>query len=125
MSMELLDNIRAVNTGHRKHISSQLFSISMIADSEPTFNAGNYSRQYSITVTLGANQWIAEEVIQRSGGVVVDQAVEHMKRGVADLIYGELRRDLIALSRTLRNEVAYRDSESLTELNAIIEKVSL
>jgi hypothetical protein len=97
----------------------------MIADSESTFNAGNYSRQYSITVTLGANQWIAEEVIQRSGGVVVTQAVEHMKRAVADLIYGELRADLISLSRTLRNEVAYRDSESLTELNAIIEKVSL
>lgn len=125
MSMELLDNIRAVNTGHRKHISSPLFSISMIADSEPTFYVGNYSRQYAITVTLGANQWIAEEVIQRSSGAVVTQAVECMKRAVADLIYGELRADLHRLAHTLRNEVAYRDSESLTELNAIIEKVSL
>ena len=125
MSMELLDNIRAVNTGHRKHISSPLFSISMISDSEPTFNAGNYSRQYNISVTLGANQWIAEEAIQRSSGVVVTQAVEHMKAAVADLIYGELRADLHRLAHTLRNEVAYRDSESLTELNAIIEKVSL
>jgi hypothetical protein len=29
------------------------------------------------------------------------------------------------LAHTLRNEVAYRDSESLTELNAIIEKIKL
>ncbi len=123
--MQLLDNIRAVNTGQRKAISSPLFSISMIADSEPTAYAGDYARQYNISVTLGANQWIAEEAIQRSGGAVVIEAVEHMKAAVANLVYGEIRADLICLSRTLRNEVAYRDSESLTELNAIIEKVSI
>jgi len=125
MSMELLDNIRAVNTGQRKHISSPLFSVSMIADSEPTLYAGDYARQYNISVTLGANQWIAEEAIQASGGAVVTQAVEHMKAAVANLVYGEIRADLHRLAHTLRNEVAYRDSESLTALNAIIEKISL
>ena len=125
MSMELIQNIRAVNTGQRKAISSPLFSVSMIADAEPTAYAGDYARQYAITVTLGANQWISEEAIQRSGGAVVIEAVEHMKAAVANLVYGEIRADLISLSRTLRNEVAYRDSESLTSLNAIIEKISL
>jgi hypothetical protein len=79
--MELLDNLRAVNTGQRKHISATLYSIT-VSDPVPSYTV-RYATQYNISVTLGANQWIDQDVIQRSGGAVITQAVSALQE-IAD-----------------------------------------
>lgn len=123
--MRVLDSIKAVDTGQRRAIIQPLHSISLSTDSAPHRYQATFAREYSITVVLGANQWIAEELIQASGGEVVTQAITRIKRAIADELYGELRRDLLDLSRLMYNELNCYDSESTAKLVKIMEKISL
>ena len=121
--MKVIDNIKAVSTGNRRYIDQPLYSIKYCIDSAHYHTA--FAKEYSITVTLGASQWIAEDVIVSSKGEVVNKAINNMKRAVVEELYGELRRDLINLHIQLRNELNYYSSDSLKTLESIIESVSL
>ena len=122
--MKLVEHIKAVETGNRRPIEEPLYKIVLTVDSPPTYEF-NYAREYAITVTLGANQWIAEDLIQQSSVQVIEQAVREMKRAIVEVVYGELRRDLMDLHREMRNEVNYYDSKSIKKLVKIVEKISI
>jgi len=122
--MKLVEHIRAVETGNRRPIEEPLYKITFSADS-PSSLKFNYAREYAITVTLGANQWIAEEIIQQSGVQVIEHAVDEMKHAIVEVVYGELRRDLLDLRMELRRELNHYDSPSLKKLVKIVEKISL
>jgi hypothetical protein len=121
--MKLIDGIKAIATGQVRHIDEPLYKINLTVDE--SYSKINFAREYAITVKLGANQFIAEDLIAQSGGEVITHAVNHMKRAVAELVYGELRRDLFDLQMEMRNELNYYDSNSLKKLVKIMEKISL
>jgi hypothetical protein len=121
--MKVLDNVKAVATGNRRYIDQPLHSISYCIDSAQYHTA--FAKEYSITITLGASQWIAEDIIVASKGAVVNEAISAIKRAIVEELYGELRRDLLNLHMQLRNELNYYDSDSLKTLVSIIESVSL
>lgn len=122
--MKLIDNIKAVDTGNRRHIVEPLHTIA--CSSVPSFEAKNaFAKEYAIMVKLGANQWIAEDLIKDSRGEVITEAINHMKYAIVEEVYGELRRDLMDLQMEMRNELNYYDSPSLKKLVKIVEKISL
>ena len=122
--MKLIENIKAVDTGHRRHIEEPLQMIRLRPD-EPTAYSPPFARGYSIDVRLGATQWISEDIIKDSGGKVVEHALNEMKHAIIEEVYGELRRDLMDLHREMRNELNYYDSKSIKKLVKIVEKISL
>ena len=122
--MKLVEHIKAVETGNRRPIEEPLYKIVLKVDSPPTYKF-NYAREYAITVTLGANQWIAEDLIKQAGVRVIEQAVDEMKHAIVEAVYGELRRDLMDLHREMRNELNYYDSKSIKKLVKIVEKITL
>ena len=122
--MKLVEHIKAVETGNRRPIEEPLYKIALTVDSASPLQF-NYAKEYRITVTLGANQFIAEDLIQQSGVQVIEQAVREMKHAIVEVVYGELRRDLMDLHRELRNELNYYDSPSIKKLVKIVEKISL
>jgi hypothetical protein len=122
--MKLVEHIKAVETGNRRPIEEPLYKIVLTVDSPPTYKF-NYAREYAITVTLGANQWIAEDLIKQAGVRVIEQAVDEMKHAIVEAVYGELRRDLMDLHREMRNELNYYDSKSIKKLVKIVEKITL
>jgi len=122
--MKLVEHIKAVETGNKRPIEEPLYKIVLTADSPPTYEF-NYAREYAITVTLGANQWIAEDIIKQSGIQVIEHAVDEMKHAIVEAVYGELRRDLMDLQMSLRNEVNHYDSPSIKKLAKIVEKISI
>ena len=123
--MKLIDNLKAVETYNRRHIAEPLHKISLTLEREPVSSPIKFAKEYAITVTLGANQWIAEDLVRSSEGQVVVNAVEHMKYAIVEHVYGELRRDLFDLQMEMRNEMNYYDSHSLQKLVKIIEKITL
>ena len=122
--MKLVEHIKAVETGNRRPIEEPLYKIALSVDSASPLQF-NYAKEYRITVTLGANQFIAEDLIQQSGVQVIEQAVREMKHAIVEVVYGELRRDLMDLHRELRNELNYYDSPSIKKLVKIVEKISI
>ena len=123
--MRLIDNIKAVETHNRRYIEEPLHKIKLTLDREPVSNPIKFAKEYAITVTIGANQWIAEDLVRASEGQVVVNAVQHMKHAIVEHVYGELRRDLFDLQMEMRNEMNYYDSPSLQKLVKIIEKISI
>jgi hypothetical protein len=123
--MKLVDSIKAVETGNRQLITEPLYSIKLETDKLPTHCDVKFVKEYSITVTLGAHQWIAEDLIRSSDGEVIDYTIQRMKYMIVEEVYGELRRDLIDLQMEMRNELNYYDSPSLKKLVQIVEKISL
>lgn len=122
--MKLVDNLKAVATGNRQYIMEPLHTIKYTAD--PADIAGvNFAREYSITVTIGANQWIDEELVRKTGGKVIEHAVENMKHNILEHVYGEIYRDLRELQFLMRNELSYRESASTKKLEEIMEKITL
>lgn len=122
--MRLIDGIKAVETGNMRGVGEPLHYIKLTSTPSMEYYP-QFAREYSITVTLGANQWIAEDVVKASGGEVINEAIRHMKYAIVEHVYGELRRDLLDLQMDIRNEVNYYDSPSLKKLVRIIEKISL
>lgn len=123
--MKLVENLRAVETGNRRIIEEPLHKINLTLEREPVSSPIRFAKEYAITVTIGANQWIAEDLVRSSEGQVVVNAVQHMKRAIVEHVYGELRRDLFDLQMEMRNEMNYYDSHSLQKLVKIIEKITL
>lgn len=122
--VKLLENLKAVDTGLRRPIDEPFHKITWKA--EPVdYSITKFAREYAVTVTLGANQWIAEDAIKESRGEVINHAIQHMKYVIAEELYGELRRDLMDLHMEMRNELNYYDSPSLKKLVKIVEKISL
>lgn len=122
--MKLVEHIKAVETGNRRYIEEPLHSIKLTVDPSEQYTP-RFATEYSIRVVLGANHWIADDLIRDSRGQVVDQAIAQMKRDLVEHVYGELRRDLLELHRELRNEINYYDSSSIKKLVSIVEKISL
>ena len=123
--MKFLDHLKAVDTGNKQIIVEPLYAIRYDVTPNDTDCAPRFAKEFSITVRLGANQWIEEDLVKASGGKVVDMAVEEMKHAIAEQLYGELRRDLQKLHFQMRNEFGYRESPSTDMLVKIIEKVTL
>ena len=122
--MKLVEHIKAVETGNRRPIEEPLYKIALSVDSASPLQF-NYAKEYRITVTLGANQFIAEDLIQQSRGKVVEYAIDEMKHAIVEVVYGELRRDLLELRMELRNELNHYNSPTVEQLDRIIEKISL
>jgi hypothetical protein len=123
--MKLVDSIKAVATGNRQLITEPLYKIKLETDKIPTDCTVKFAREYSITVTLGANQWIAEDLIKSSEGKVIEYEIEKMKYMIAEEVYGELRRDLLNLQMVMRNQLDYYDNPCRQKLVEIIEKITL
>ena len=124
--MKLVKDLKAVATGNRQYIVDPLHTISYRAESAPeTIYPVKFAKEYSIVVTLGASQWIDEEMIISSDGMVIEYAVENMKHVILDHVYGEIYRDLIDLKFEMRNELRYRESPSMKKLEQIMEKITL
>lgn len=121
--MKFLEHLKAVDTGSKQIIVEPLYAIRY--DSDPDVFIPRFAKEYSITVRLGANQWIDEDLVKSSDGKVIKYAVEEMKHAIAEQLYGELRRDLQKLHFRMRNEFGYRESTSFDMLTQIIEKVTL
>lgn len=123
--MKLIDNIKAIETGNRRHIVEPLHTIKLTFDRDTPDYTPRFSKEYAITVTLGANQWIAEDLIKASDGQIIEYAVKDMKYTIVEHVYGELRRDLMDLQLEMRREMNYYDSPSLKKLAQIVEKITL
>ncbi len=121
--MKFLEHLKAVETGNKQIIVEPLYTIRY--DSDADVFVPRFAKEYSITVRLGANQWIEEDLIKSSDRKVIEYAVEEMKHAIAEQLYGELRRDLQKLHFQMRNEFGYRESTSFDKLTQIIEKVTL
>lgn len=122
--MKVIDNIKAIATGNRRYIDEPFHRITL--KSGPVdYSLPKFAKEYAITVTLGANEWIAEDLIKASDGQVIENAIQHMKYAIVEELYGELRRDLFDLQMEMRNELNYYDSPSLKKLVKIVEKISL
>lgn len=122
--MKLVEHIKAVETGNRRPIEEPLYKIALSVDSASPLQF-NYAKEYRITVTLGANQFIAEDLIQQSRGKVVEYAIDEMKHAIVEAVYGELRRDLLELRMDMRCESNYYYSPTVEQLDKIIEKISI
>ena len=125
--MKFIEHIKAVETGNRRIIEQPLYKIRLAADGEAVAQF-QYAREYAITATLGANQFIAEDLIKRAGAKVIDQAVNEMKHAIVEVIYGELKRDLLELRMKMRFEQNHAydyQSPTIEQLDKIIEKISL
>lgn len=122
--MKLVENLKAIDTGKRRHITEPFYSFDYKSESAG-IAFDNYAREYSIILTLGASQWIAEDVIRQSGGKVIEHAVDKIKHQILEAVYGEFHRDLGELRWELRNELSYRDSVALQKLEKIMEKITL
>ena len=123
--MKIVDNIKAVETGNRRIIEEPLHKIKLSHENAPNVFNPQFAKEYAITVTLGANEWIAEDLIKASDGQVIENAIQHMKYAIVEELYGELRRDLMDLQMEMRRELNYYDSPSLKKLVKIVEKISL
>ena len=123
--MKFLEHLKAVETGNRQIVLEPLYAIRY--DVTPTDEdfAPRFAKEYSITVRLGASQYIEEDLIKSSDDKVIEYAVEEMKHAITEQLYGELRRDLQKLHFQMRNEFGYRETASINMLTQIIEKVSL
>jgi hypothetical protein len=82
--MKLIENLKAVETGNRRHIVEPLHSIKLTFDKDPIAFAPRFAKEYAIIVTIGANEWIAEDLIQASDGKVIKHAVEDMKHAIIE-----------------------------------------
>lgn len=122
--MKLVENLRAVETGNRRVIEEPLHTISYNTTPNAEYEI-KYAKEYSITVKIGANQWIEEELIRSSEGRVVDNALEDMKHAILEHVYGEIHRDLRELGLLMRREQSYRDTPSMKKLEEIMEKITL
>lgn len=123
--MKFLEHLKAVETGNKQIVLEPLYSIRYDVTPPDTDYAPRFAKEYSITVRLGASQYIEEDLIKSSDGKVIEYAVEDMKRAIAEQLYGELRRDLQKLQFQMRNEFGYRENPSTNMINQIIEKVTL
>ena len=123
--MKIVDSIKAVATDNNRLIVEPLYKIKLETGKIPADYTVKFAREYAITITIGANQWIAEDLIRSSEGEVIDYAVQKMKHAIMEELYGELRRDLIDLQMEMRNELNYYDSPSLKKLVKIVEKITL
>jgi hypothetical protein len=122
--MKFLEHLKAVDTGNKQHIFDPLCNIQFVFDDSKDYTP-RFAKEYSITVRLGANQYIEEDLIKSSDGKVIEYAVEEMKHAIAENLYGELRRDLQKLHFQMRTDFGYRESPSTDMLVKIIEKVTL
>jgi hypothetical protein len=122
--MKLVENLRAINTGKRHIIEEPLHSIRYDVTPSTDYSP-KLAKEYSITVSLGANQLIHEDLIKMSEGRVIDRAVENMKHAILELVYGEIHRDLRELSLLMHRELYYRETPSMKKLEEIIEKITL
>lgn len=123
--MKFLEHLKAVETGNKQIVLEPLYAIRYDVTPTDADYAPRFAKEYSITVRLGANQYIEEDLIKASGGKVIEYAVEEMKYAIVEQLYGELRRDLQKLQLQMRNEFGYRETSSINMLNQIIEKVTL
>ena len=124
--MKLVKALKAVATGNRQYIADPLHTISYRAESTPeTIYPVKFAKEYSIVVTIGTSQWIDEEMIISSDGMIIEHAVENMKHVIFNHVYGEIYRDLIDLKFEMRNELRYRESASIKKLEQIMEKITL
>jgi hypothetical protein len=124
--MKFLEHLKAVDTGNKQIILEPLYAIRY--DTTPPSDRDyipRFAREFSITVRLGASQYIEEDLIKASDGQVVELAVEEMRHAIAEKLYGDLRRDLQKLHSQMRNEFGYRESPSNDMLVQIIDKVTL
>lgn len=118
--MKLIDSIKAVATGNRRHIDTPLHRVKFIADKAPEWQA-KCAREYTITVTLGASEWIAEDVIEGSGGKVIDYAIDRMKEAIVHKVYGELAYEL----KDLRDDIYYHSQfEQFEQYHALVERLN-
>lgn len=124
--MKLVNHIKAIETGNRSIIVDPLHTIKYTSEIDRDY-IPSFAKEYSITVTIGTNVWIEDNLIKSSGSKVVDLAVEEMKYAIIEHVYGDLNRDLHELKFLLRNELGYRETEtsSIKKLEEIIDKISL
>lgn len=122
--MKLVDNIRAVETGNRRIIEEPLHTIRYTSERDAE-HSPKFAKEYSIIVTIGANQWIEEDLVRASDGKVIEHAVENMKRNILEHVYGEIYRDLHELGLLMRREQSYRDTPSMKKLEEIMGKINL
>ena len=122
--MKLVENLKAIDTGQRRHIMEPFYSIDYKSENVE-IALGSHAREYSIRVTLGANQWIDEHQIKQSDGKVIEYAIDEMKHIILEEVYGEFRRDLHELKFLLGNELSYRNSPTVEKLNEILNKITL
>jgi hypothetical protein len=121
--MKFIEHLKAVDTGNKQIVLESLYGIRFDITPTDTDWSPRFAKEYSITVRLGASQYIEEDVIKASDGRVIEYAVEEMKHAIMEELYGELRRDLQKLHFQMRNEFGYRDSEASNMLVQIIEKL--
>ena len=122
--MKLVDNLKAVSTGNRQYIMEPLHTIRYTSERDAE-HSPKFAKEYSIIVTIGANQWIDEDLIRTSDGQAINRAVENMKHAILEHVYGEIYRDLRDLQFELRNELSYRESPTMKKLEEIMEKITL
>jgi hypothetical protein len=122
--MKFLEHLKAVETGNRQIVLEPLYGIRYVSEVDGDY-APRFAKEYSITVRLGASQYIKEDVIKASDGRVIEYAVEEMKHAIMEELYGELRKDLQKLHFQMRTEFGYRESPSTDMLVKILEKVAL
>lgn len=123
--MKFLEQLKAFETGNKQIVLEPLYAIRYDVTPPDTDYAPRFAKEYSITVRLGASQYIEEDLVKASDGKVIEYAIEEMKHAIAEQLYGELRRDLQKLQFQMRNEFGHRENPSMNMLTQIIEKVSL
>jgi hypothetical protein len=126
--MRFLEHLKAVATGNKQIIVEPLYAIryDLVSDNRDSYNlVPRFAKEYSITVKLGANQWIDEDIIKSSDGKVVEYVLEEMRHAIIDELYGELRRDLKELHLQMRKDYGYYDTKSNDMIVKIIESLTL
>lgn len=84
--MKLVDNLKAVSTGNRQYIMEPLHTIRYTSERDAE-HSPKFAKEYSIVVTLGANQWIDEELVRKSDGKAIEHAVGNMKHAILEHVH--------------------------------------
>jgi len=117
----LLDNVTAKMTGNRVVRDIPLTEIKF--DETTLEVAWNYGTEYRIGVQIGSAIVIPEEESKKNP-MLLEYEKERMKRGIAEVVYGEVRKELIELAIMLQESGYSYNDPNVKKVEEILNMIT-
>lgn len=122
MTSKFLDKLN-VAIGKRVPIDEPLLAVSLQESTLPAFSTHQTAREFHLKITLGSTVLLDEDLIQTSGGKVVEVAIEDMKASIARLVYGDIKEPLLDLRDTLTRRAYGRECAEIKTIDSILRMI--